>query len=95
MKNGLKRVYMSNREKELIQQIKIGGTYKHYKEKYYRVIMLSRNVEDYSLWVIYEPLYHHELGSTWHRKLEDFLEIGVWIENAPAMPRFTLVNEQL
>ena len=79
-------------EKELIAQLKIGGMYKHYKNKLYKVLMLSKSADDLSLWVVYEALYENELSPIWHRRLEDFLEVGTWIEGQPAMTRFTLVE---
>lgn len=79
-------------EKGLIAQLKIGGIYKHYKNKLYKVHSISKNADDLSLWVVYEALYENELSKIWHRKLEDFLEVGVWIEGQPAMPRFTLAE---
>ena len=83
---------MSRTQQELIAQLKIGGIYKHYKNKLYKVHMLSRSADDLSWWVVYETLYENELSKIWHRKLEDFLEIGVWIEGQPATPRFTLIE---
>lgn len=80
-------------EKELIAQIKIGGIYKHYKNKVYKVHLLSKSADDLSWWVVYEALYENELSKIWHRRLEDFLEVGVWIEGQPAIPRFALVKE--
>lgn len=79
-------------EKQLIAQIKIGGIYKHYKNKLYKVHMVSKSADDLTWWVVYEALYENELSTMWHRKLEDFLEVGSWIDGQPAIQRFTLIE---
>ncbi|MGC2310498.1 MAG: DUF1653 domain-containing protein [Candidatus Babeliaceae bacterium] len=77
---------------DLLSSITIGGLYEHYKGKHYKVIAVSRNVDDLSWWVIYEALYHNSVSKIWHRKIEDFVQVGRWIENQPERPRFMLVE---
>lgn len=84
---------MNKNHIELIHQLKIGGIYKHYKGNLYKVLMLSKNTDDLSWWVVYQCLYDNELSTIWHRKLEDFFAVGNWIEGQPTMPRFDLVQE--
>ncbi len=62
-------------EKQLKEQLTIGGIYQHYSGKLYRVASIYRNSEDLTLWVAYEGLYEDtELGTHWIRPLEMFLE---------------------
>ena len=79
-------------EQQLLAELIIGGTYEHYKGKLYRVLYVSKNVDDLSWWVVYESLYDNPVSTIWHRKLEDFLEVGVWQEGMQARPRFVLVK---
>lgn len=84
---------MNTTQQELIAQLKIGHIYRHYKNKLYKVHMLSKSSDDLSWWVVYEALYENGLSKIWHRRLEDFLQVGVWVEGQLAMPRFALVKE--
>ena len=78
---------------ELIQQLNIGGIYKHYKGPLYKVLMLSKSTDDLSWWVVYQALYDNALSTIWHRKLEDFLQVGTWVEGEAPIARFTLVQK--
>lgn len=59
---------------ELINQIKPGDLWRHYKNKDYKIIALSRHSEDLSWYVVYEALYDNPVSKIWHRPLEMFLE---------------------
>jgi hypothetical protein len=52
----------------------IGGTYRHYKGGLYRVLALARHSETLAQMVVYEALYENQLGQTWVRPAEMFLE---------------------
>jgi hypothetical protein len=79
---------------QLLATIVVGGTYEHYKGKLHKILYVSRNVDDLSWWVVYESLYDNKVSKIWHRKLEDFLEVGVWQEGMKARPRFVLVQDK-
>lgn len=79
---------------QLLAALVVGGTYEHYKGKLYKVLYVSRNVDDLSWWVVYEALYDNKVSKIWHRKLEDFLEVGVWQEGMAPRGRFVLVNDR-
>lgn len=79
-------------EQQLLAAIVVGGTYEHYKGKLYKVLMVSKNVDDLSWWVVYETLYDNPVSNIWHRRLDDFLKVGVWQEGMAARPRFKFVG---
>ena len=81
-------------ENQLLASLVIGGIYEHYKGKLYKVLMVSKNVDDLSWWVVYESLYDNPVSKIWHRKLEDFLEVGIWHEGKAARQRFVLVRSE-
>jgi hypothetical protein len=64
--------------------------WRHYKNKDYRIIALSRNTEDLTWSVVYEALYANDLSQIWHRPIEMFLET-VKIDGQN-VPRFRLVE---
>ena len=51
-----------------------GDLYRHYKNKLYRVIGTARHSETLEELVVYEALYHNDLGSLWVRPLGMFME---------------------
>ena len=55
------------------RQLRIGGYYRHYKNKPYRVHGVVRHSETLEEMVHYEALYPNDLGSMWVRPLEMFL----------------------
>jgi hypothetical protein len=56
-----------------MQQLVIGGVYRHYKDQLYRVLTLAKHSETMEDLVIYECLYPNELGQIWARPKEMFL----------------------
>lgn len=72
-------------------ELVIGGLYKHYKQKKYRVRGLARHSETLEEMVIYEALYPNQLGQVWVRPKTMFLET-VRLENYEG-PRFQLIEE--
>jgi hypothetical protein len=73
------------------QELKIGGLYRHYKNKPYRVHGVARHSETLEEMVIYEALYENKSGKMWVRPLKMFLE-NVVIEGKE-VPRFAYVGE--
>ncbi len=73
--------------------IKIGGVYKHFKGKLYKVISAARDSETLEEMVVYQALYDsEEFGkkSVWVRPKKMFLEI---IEkDGKTIKRFELVE---
>lgn len=57
-----------------LNQIKPGQTWRHYKNKDYRIIALSCNTESLTWYVVYEALYENSVSQIWHRPLDMFLE---------------------
>lgn len=57
-----------------MQELKIGGTYRHYKNKLYKVIDVVRHSETLEELVLYEALYANDLGKLWVRPKTMFLE---------------------
>jgi len=56
----------------LINEINPGQTWRHYTNKDYRIIAISRNTLTW--YVAYEALYDNEGSGIWHRPLDMFLE---------------------
>jgi len=77
-------------ENILLQEIKVGGIYQHYKGHQYKVLVVSRHTEDLTWYVVYEALYDNAVSKIWHRPIKMFLET-VDIEGN-TMPRFKLVS---
>lgn len=57
-----------------MQDLIIGGTYIHYKNKKYKVTGVARHSETLEELVVYEALYPNELGQIWVRPKRMFLE---------------------
>ena len=72
-----------------MQELKIGGIYRHYKGNLYKVLMTARHSETEEELVIYEALY--EQGGTWARPKAMFLE-QVTV-NSKLLDRFSLVEQ--
>lgn len=53
-------------------EVKIGGIYKHYKNKFYKVHNLVTCAETLEKLVIYECLYENPMGQMWSRPLPLF-----------------------
>ena len=71
-------------------QIEAGQTWRHYKNKDYRIIALSRCTQNLSWYVVYEALYENDVGKIWHRPLNIFLE-SIEIDGI-IIPRFRQVK---
>ncbi len=55
-------------------EVLIGGYYKHYKNKTYKVLDIAKQSEDLSRLVVYETQYKNELAKVWARPEKMFLE---------------------
>lgn len=76
----------------LMQDLKINATYKHYKGNLYKVIDIVRHSETLEEMVLYKPLYVSKdfPNQMWVRPIEMFLE-KVEI-NGKKIPRFEFVK---
>jgi hypothetical protein len=75
-----------------MQELVIGGIYRHYKNQDYRVLSLGRHSETLEEMVIYECLYPCELGQIWTRPKALFLsDIEI---NGVLQPRFRLKSQK-
>lgn len=63
----------------------VGGYYKHYKNKMYKVLDRAKHSEELEDYVVYKTLYKNDLASVWIRPLKMFQE------NVNGQPRFELV----
>ena len=68
------------------EALQIGGLYKHYKGKMYRVYGVVKHSETLEELVLYETLYENPLGKLWVRPKGMFMETVV-IEGK-TIPRF-------
>ena len=70
-------------------EIKIGGIYRHYKNKEYKVLALATHTETLEKMVVYQALYGE--GAVWVRPLAMFMEM---VEiGGKKIPRFALKGE--
>ena len=70
-------------------EIKIGGIYRHYKNKEYKVLALATHTETLEKMVVYQALYGEE--AVWVRPLAMFMEM---VEiGGKKIPRFALNGE--
>jgi len=75
----------------MVDKVKLGGIYQHYKGMQYRVISLARHSETLEWMVYYQCLYDNPAGLLWVRPLEMFCES---VEaNGTIVPRFKLISE--
>lgn len=65
--------------------ILIGGYYKHYKNKFYKVLDVAKHSEDLQDYVVYKALYKNDLAQIWVRPLAMFQEL------VEGKPRFELM----
>ncbi len=75
----------------MVGDLKLGGIYRHYKGKTYRVIDLAKHSESLEWMVIYECLYENPEGKIWVRPMEMFME-NVTIEGK-SVPRFAYIGD--
>ncbi len=71
-------------------ELQINGYYRHYKDKLYRVTGVARHSETLEELVVYEALYHNDLGRLWVRPKAMFLE-NVTIDGVER-PRFEFIG---
>jgi hypothetical protein len=72
-------------------KIKIGGTYKHYKNNnFYKVVAIAKDSENLQDVVVYEALYPNPLSHVWTRPYHEWIE-GVKNEKGDSVQRFSLV----
>lgn len=76
---------------DMVENLELGGVYKHYKGQKYLVLTLSKNSEDLSWWVVYQALYENEESPIWHRPLEMFC--GTVEVDGKQVPRFEFTGE--
>ena len=70
-------------------EVKIGGIYRHYKNKEYKVLALATHTETLEKMVVYQALYGEE--AVWVRPLAMFMEM---VEiGGKKIPRFALKGE--
>ena len=72
---------------------KANQIYKHYKNKYYKIIICGTHTETLERYVIYQSLYNDEKygnNAIWIRPLSMFLE-NIIINNQ-SIKRFELIN---
>ena len=74
----------------MVDELKIGGIYEHYKGKRYLVKDVARHSESLELMVVYECLYENPLGKMWIRPLQMFQE-KIEIDGR-VLARFRLVD---
>lgn len=74
----------------MVNEVKIGGLYQHYKGMNYRVLGLAKHSETLEWMVHYECLYENTEALLWVRPLGMFCES---IElNGQIVPRFKLLE---
>jgi hypothetical protein len=74
----------------MVNEIKIGGRYQHYKGNMYIVKELVKHSESLEWMVFYECQYENPEGKNWVRPLGMFLE-NVTIDGK-VVPRFKLLG---
>ena len=72
------------------QELKLGGVYRHYKGKDYKVYGLARHSETLEEMVYYECLYENDLGKMWVRPKDLFL--STIVIDGKEQPRFKLIT---
>jgi hypothetical protein len=86
---------LNEEEKSFLSMIKVGGLYKHYKNKMYKVLHVARCSETLELFVVYQACYETEFGkdTIWVRQLKMFLE-EIMVDNK-LIKRFELLEHTL
>ena len=70
------------------KELQIGGVYRHYKGRNYKVLYAAKHSEDLADFVVYQALYG-DFG-VWIRPLDMFLESV--IVNGEKMARFQFIS---
>ncbi len=73
-------------------ELKLGGIYRHFKGKTYKVHELARHSETMEWMVVYECLYENEAAKIWVRPMGMFMET-VTIDGK-TVPRFEYIGDQ-
>lgn len=73
-----------------MSELVLGGIYRHYKGKLYRVLYIARHSETEEQLVIYQALYG-DYG-IWARPFSMFME-DVQMPDGTWMPRFSLLEQ--
>jgi hypothetical protein len=74
----------------MVDQIKIGGLYEHYKGMKYRIHNVVRHSETLEWMVFYECLYENPTAKFWVRPLAMFCENVQ--RDGETVPRFKLLD---
>lgn len=74
-----------------MRELVLGGTYRHYKGKLYRVLHIARHSETEEQLVIYQALYG-DYG-IWARPFSLFME-DVQMSDGAWVPRFSLLEQE-
>lgn len=75
----------------MVEDIKLGGLYQHYKGMNYRVVSLAKHSETLEWMVHYECLYENSEAKFWVRPLAMFCET-VEVKGV-VVPRFKFIGE--
>ncbi len=76
----------------MVEELKLGGLYQHYKGNMYRVHHVVKHSETLESLVFYECLYENSEGKWWVRPLKMFLEDVV--VNGKSLKRYTYLGDQ-
>ncbi len=79
------------KERYPMRELVLGGTYRHYKGKLYRVLHIARHSETEEQLVIYQALYG-DYG-IWARPFSLFME-DVQMSDGTWVPRFSLLEQE-
>ena len=72
-----------------MDEVKIGGIYRHYKNKEYKVLAVATHTETLEKMVVYQALYGER--GIWVRPLQMFVEKV--LVDGKEVPRFALKGE--
>ena len=92
MNNTMQKNSIHQIKKQDIVELNIepGQIWRHYKNKDYRILVVSCHSEDLTWYVVYEALYDNQVSKIWHRPLDMFL--GTVYVNNEVKPRFQRIQ---